>query len=462
MQTNSDPAGEPDEDVDSPTDAGATLTDGSSDGQASPSDLAFDRDVDSRTEPVTDGATPRYHIAFYLPSFATGGAQRVTVTIANGVAARGHRVDLLVSLADGPLRDEVTDAVRIVDLETPHVPGIGTLAAVPGLVSYIRRTGPDVLFSAMLQANVVAILSRAIARGLKGPVPTRLVATEHNTFGVRRGPRNRVTTALADRLYPHADRIVGVSEGVAHSVRRGTRVDPSAVAVLYNPIDVAAIRTTAGLDPVEDDESLADGAGNGGAGPEQLVTGARDAADVEVPWADGEGPVVFTVGRIEDAKDVPTLLRAFERVHAVRPDARLVVAGTGSRLEALRRRAAASRSADAVTFTGYVENAYAAMAAADLFVLSSRHEGLPTVLLEALACGTPVVSTDCPSGPREILSNGELGPLVPVGDDEALAEAILETLADPIDSARLVGRAQEFSVEVVTDEYVSFVRDVLE
>jgi glycosyltransferase involved in cell wall biosynthesis len=435
---------------------------------------------DAEGSPPAGPVDPRYHLAFYIPALVTGGAQRVTVTIANGLAARGHRVDLLVSDAGGPLRSAVDDTVQVVELNTPDVPGVGSLAAVPALVRYLQRTGPDVLFAAMLQANVVAVLARELARGLAGPVPTRLVATEHNTFGARTELRNRVTMGLADRLYPRADRIVGVSDGVAASLLRGTRVRADDVSVLYNPVDVAAIRSTAGLPAVDDAgrpvdadrEAPTEGEGKGPATPTPPSAGngtGTSAPSDDGDWTDdGSGPLVYTVGRIEDAKDLPTLLRAFERVHERRPDARLVVAGTGSRLPDLREQAARSSAADAISFPGYVDNAYAGMAAADVFVLSSRHEGLPTVLLEALACGTPVVSTDCPSGPREILADGEYGRLVPVGDDTALADAIVTTLEatsgeDPgrDGGARLVARALDFSVDAVTDEYLGVVRELL-
>jgi glycosyltransferase involved in cell wall biosynthesis len=462
-------AGDVDADAEDDTDVDADLT------QSVPSQ--------GTTSVPTGTVDPRYHLAFYLPALATGGAQRVTVTIANGLAARGHRVDLLVSDAEGPLRSAVDDTVEVVDLATPTVPGVGTLAAVPAIVTYLRRTGPDVLFAAMLQANVVAVLARELARGLAGPVPTRIVATEHNTFGARTELRNRLTMALADRLYPRADGVVGVSDGVAASVLSGTRVDPEDVTVLYNPIDVGAIRAAAGLPavdgagrPVEDAVERDDPATRGpsgarsgvGAGPGTV----RPDPDRDADTPDADGPLVYTVGRLEDAKDLPTLLRAFERVHERRPDARLVVAGTGSRLADLRAQAGRASAAEAITFPGYVDNAYAGMAAADVFVLSSRHEGLPTVILEALACGTPVVSTDCPSGPREILADGTFGPLVPVGDDAALADAIVATLKDAsatgssgtghADTERLVARALDFSVDAVTDEYLSFVRSLLE
>jgi glycosyltransferase involved in cell wall biosynthesis len=400
-----------------------------------------DRGVDTRDP-------PRPRVAFYLPTLAVGGAQRVTVTIANGLAERGSPVDLVVSFREGPLFADLTPAVRVVDLDTPRVPGVGTLASVPALRRYLRRERPAVLVAAMLQANVVATLARDLAG-----TEVALALTEHNTFGVRAEVRNRATAALAARLYPRADRVIGVSEGVADSVRAGTRVAPDRVAVLYNPVDVDAIRDRAtapvddpwldGRTPVARRHLGVDGTDG------EATTVATDATDAG-------GPLLFTVGRLEDAKDLPTLLRALVAVRATRPDARLVVAGTGSRAAALAALADDLGVGDAVRFPGFVDDVYPWMARADAFVLSSAHEGLPTVLLEALACGTPVVSTDCPSGPREILEGGALGPLVPVGDDAALADAILATVDDPVEPATLRARANDFATSAVTARYEAF------
>jgi glycosyltransferase involved in cell wall biosynthesis len=346
----------------------------------------------------------------------------VTVTIANGLAARGYSVDLVLARGGGPLLDRVDRAVTVVDLETPTVPGVGILAAVPALRAYLRRERPDVLFAAMMNANVVGVLTDVVA-----DVDTRLVLTEHNTFGVRPGLRDRLTARLAAVLYPRADHVVGVSRGVADSVVTGTGVDEAAVSVLYNPIDVEAIRAA-----------------------------ARESLDAEAR-ALMDGDVVFTVGRLEDAKDHGMLLRAFRRVHEERPWVRLVVGGSGSNRAELEALATEFGLDDVVTFAGYVDNAYAYMAAASVFALSSRHEGLPTVLLEALACETPIVSTDCPSGPREILADGRYGHLTPVGDDAAFAEAILETLDAPVPAAALGTRAEDFSLDAVLSEYEAFI-----
>lgn len=368
----------------------------------------------------------RVHVAFYIPDLTVGGAERVTVNIANGFAERGYRVDLVLSTRTGENLQSVSETVRVVDLQTPSVPALGVLASVPGLRSYLRRERPAVLFSAMTYANVAAVLAAAAAG-----VETKVIPTEHNMFGTKRGAKERVTRTLARRLYPRADHVVAVSDGVADSVRLGTDVDPEDVSVLYNPMDIGSIREAA-HEPIDD---------------EWLTSPAFDT--------------IVTVGRLEAQKDHETLLRAFERVHAERPNARLVLVGTGSRLSELRALSADLGLEDVVSIPGYVENVYPYIRLASAFALSSRHEGLPTVLIEALACGCPIVSTDCPSGPREILDGGVYGRLVPVGDPDALAEGLLTTLASEPDPDRLVARAAEFDTAPVIDRYTQFVDDLL-
>ncbi|SEL40702.1 glycosyltransferase [Haloferax larsenii] len=377
-------------------------------------------------------ANARYHVAFYIPSMGVGGAQKVTATIANGLVEAGHRVDIVVSYGGGEFTDALDDAVRVVDLETPRLPFVGVLASVPALRRYLNEEQPDVLIGAMMHANVVSVLADA-ASGAE----TTVALTEHNTVGVRHGRKEALTARIAARLYGSADSVIAVSEGVANSIATELGTDPESIAVLYNPIEVDDIAAAA-THPIAEQ------------------TPARE-------WlSDPSLRVLFTVGRLEAAKDLPTLLRAFARVHDERPETRLVVAGTGSKRDELESLASSLGIRERVCFPGYVENAYAYMGRADAFVLSSRHEGLPTVLLEALACGLPIASTDCPSGPHEILDGGELGPLVPVGDDEALAEAIGKVLDDPVEDARLHSRAEDFSVQAVTTAYESFVASLVD
>ena len=361
-------------------------------------------------------------VAFFVPKLSVGGAQRVTLTITEGLADRGYDVDLVLAYPGGGLRTDVDASVDVVDLDVTRLPGIGLASGAPKIRSYVDRARPTVFISTMTFANVVTLLSMVGAED-----GTSLVAAEHDTFGMAGGVKMRLTRALARHLYVRANHVIAVSEGAARSVVAGTRVSPANVSVLHNPIDVESVR-------------------------------AQASQPVDHPWLrDEDVSVVLGVGRMTPQKDFPTLIRAFDHLQDHREDVRLIIAGKGDGLEKLRSLVHRRGLAECVDLPGYVENVYAYMDRADVFALSSAWEGLPTVLIEALACGTPVVATDCPSGPREILRQGKLGPLVPVGDAGTLGEAIAETLDAPPDAASLRERAEEFAPQSVIEDYASFV-----
>lgn len=361
-------------------------------------------------------------LAFYVPSLTVGGAERVTVSVANGLAERGYDVHLLVSYYEGSFVGEVDDAVTVFDLETPRVPGLGIGASVPRLVSYLRRQSPSMVFAQMIYASDVLLTAHLLAGS-----DALVVPTVHNTVGMHDPPKERLVQRLATVLSGRADRFVAVSAGAAQSVVEELAVPEEKVSVLHNPIPVADIRAQ-----------------------------ACESADHE--WtADEELDVVLGIGRLAPQKDFETFLRAFADVYAANPNTRAIIIGRGPERERLEAIARDLGIAEVVDFTGYVDNPYSYMADADVLAMSSIHEGLPTVLIEALACGCPVVSTDCPSGPRTILEDGTHGPLVPVADAPALGEAVLDTLNAPPDRSTLVDRARDFAPETVLDDYEAFI-----
>ena len=363
-------------------------------------------------------------LAFYVPSLTVGGAERVTTSVANGLAARGYDVDLLVSYYEGTFVDEISDSVTVIDMHTPRVPAIGVGAAVPKLVSYFRRRDPEMVFTQMLYASDVCLVAHMLAGS-----DAKVVPTVHNTVGMFDPPKERLVHRLATLLSDRAAQFVAVSDGAARSVVEELGVPEEKVSVLHNPIPVDEIR-------------------------------AQACERVQQRWLDDEGlDVVLGIGRLAPQKDFETFLRTFQRVHDADPDTRAIIVGQGPERDELESLARELDIDGVVSFAGYVDNPYSYMAGADAMLLSSRHEGLPTVLIEAMACGCPVVATDCPSGPQTILAGGTYGPLVDVSDDEGLAEAVLSTLADPLDSTTLVDRARDFSPETVLDEYESFVRN---
>lgn len=313
------------------------------------------------------------------------------VNLARGFAERGQQVDMVLAKAEGPYMREVPPEVRIVDLGAKRM-----LYSLPALVRYLRRVRPDAMLSAMNHSNIVAIWARQLA-GVK----TRLIISEHNTLSVSvrdsKSTRERLMPTLMKLFYRWADAIVVVSRGVMEDLISTTKIPREKVRVIYNPVVT----------------------------PELL---ARAEEPLEHPWfAGGEPPVILGVGRLVRQKDFATLIRAFALVRMEQP-VRLIIIGEGEerdKLEALLRTLGLEQD---VALPGFVENPYKYMKRAAVFVLSSRYEGLSNVLVEAMAVGTPVVSTDCPSGPMEILESGRWGKLVPVGDIQAMAAAVVAAL----------------------------------
>lgn len=332
-------------------------------------------------------------LAVFLPHLGGGGAERAMLGVASSFAERCD-VDLVLAGAGGALAAEVDPAVRVVELGARRV-----VSSLPRFVRYLRESRPEAVISALTHSNVVAIVARAVSATRP---QLAVVEQSHLTVASVSAPRRRdhVLPALLRVLYPRADVVSGVSVGVADDLARAIKMDRRRVLAIPNPIPVAHLR-------------------------------ARASAPPSHPWlAERDpGPVAIAVGRLTEQKDLPTLLRAVavcRRTIALR----LVILGEGEDRAALEEEVRALGLEDAVSLPGFLPNPFPEVRAADLFVLSSRWEGLPTVLIEAIAVGTKVVSTDCPSGPDEILRHGELGSLVPVGDADALAAAMLDTLAN--------------------------------
>lgn len=372
-------------------------------------------------------------VALFTPAPSYGGAQRVTITVANSLAERGYDVDLVAGTLDGEFRSNISEAVQTVDLGVPRVPGVGILAGIPHLRSYLQSARPDVLFASRTHTNIAA----ATAASLSG-VDVHVALTEHITYGGvdgvddRSGLKDRVMYTVAPVVYRLADDVVAVSEGVAESIVENTGLDADDTTVLYNPIDVEDVRQNAG-------------------------------GTVDHDWlTDPELQCVVSVSRLEPQKDLSTLVEAFATVNETHPETRLICVGKGSERDSLEALARSLGVEEHVSFPGYVDNPYVYMRESDVFVLSSRYEGLPTTLIEALACGSTVVATDCPVGPREILADGEYGWLTPVGDADRIAEAVEEALESPVPPEQSVERAEYFSVPKSTDRYEQYIHDVLE
>jgi glycosyltransferase involved in cell wall biosynthesis len=394
-------------------------------------------------------------VALLLRDLNCGGPHRMAFILAEALADRGARIDLVVCDARGNLRSEVPPCARLVSLDRANslsarlaalradlrgIPalaklllqlrrGLRTLPYLPALGAYLRNARPDALLAATPHLNIEAVLARRLAGA-----STRIVVSERNNLSEGkpgRARRSRRLSAAIRRTYLQADGIVAVSNGVAADLARTTGIPRQAITTIYNPAITPDFP-------------------------------AKLAEPVDHPWftEDAVVPVVLGVGRLGPQKDFVTLLRAFARVRRERP-ARLVIIGDvrghesdrDHRLAGLYRLAADLGVRDDFELLGYQPNPFRYMARAAVFALSSRFEGFGNVLLEALACGTPVVSTDCPSGPAEILDGGAYGALVPVGDDVAMAAAIGAALEHPSDPAHLRARAAMFDFETTIARY---------
>lgn len=369
------------------------------------------------------------------------------VTLASALQERGQRVDLVLGRAVGNFLDEIHPGVRVVDLGVrtilPALPALlrhpvdgvhmlpaflppappRVLGCIPALAGYLRAERPEAMLSALNYSNLAAVWARHLA-----DVPTRLVVSERNTLSVRAARSSerslRALPAMIRRFYRWADAVTAVSDGVADDLARVSGIERSQIVTTWNPVVSPA-----------------------------LVQAA--AQPLDHPWfRPGEPPIVLGAGKLRPQKDFGTLIDAFARLRAKRP-ARLVILGEGPEESGLRVRARRLDVSPDVAFEGFVANPFAYMARASVFALSSAWEGLPSVLIQAMACGCPVVSTDCPSGPAEILEGGALGPLVPVGAPDALADAILRVLEAPPDRERLRRRADDFSVDRVAGRYLA-------
>jgi len=391
-------------------------------------------------------------IAVFLPSLAAGGVGRVFVDLANGFAARGCRVDMLLGRAKGPHLARVDPGIEIVELPRAgfvasrrlalagHAgpaseilrpillspSGPAAVRSLPGLVRYLERARPDALLAGKTHTNLAALWAVRVAG-----TPTRVVVSERTQLSrqiaMKREPRWRRIAPVVARMYPLAQAITSVSAGVSQDLAELAGIDPARIETIYNPIDTKRIR------------SLAE----------------QPAGH---PWLEQEGlRVVVGVGRLSPQKDFATLVDAFHALVARRPDAaslRLVILGEGDERASLEARVRELGLADRVALPGFTDNPWAFLGRASAFALSSAWEGLPSALAEAIVCGCPVVSTDCPSGPREILDSGRYGALVAVGDASALAQALDRVLDHPTDPALLRERASAFEADAAIDRYL--------
>jgi glycosyltransferase involved in cell wall biosynthesis len=360
----------------------------------------------------------KIRIAIYLPLLEIGGAERVMLILAGGILKKGYAVDLVLAKKTGPLLQMVPKGVRIIDLG-----GKRMLTSVLPLAQYLLREHPEAIISGLDIANIIVLWAKLLAFSRTHAL---LTIQSHMSLMAKDSGRIRdwVYPCLLHLFYRYAYGIIAISNGTALEASLTAGIPSLKIQIVNNPIDIETIQELSW-------------------------------AAVEHPWFDSDHKtsIILSVGRMTSAKDYPTLLRAFSLLRQKR-SARLVIIGDGDERSNIKALVNQLGIEPDVYLPGFDLNPFRYMSRSNVFVLSSYFEGFANVLAEALACGTQVVSTDCPSGPAEILEDGKHGRLVPVGDFSALAEAIAEALDHPLEVDGLKLRAKAFSSETVVDAYL--------
>lgn len=354
-------------------------------------------------------------VALYIPSMNGGGAERVMLALANGLAEKDILVDLVLNKVEGSYLKHASSKVNVVNLNTSRV-----INGIVPLAKYLSKEKPDVILSAMNYVNIATVLAQLISRS-----KTKVVLSEHGNLTESKKNLSKIKGAVITSLmrwtYRKADCIVAVSNGVADALSNELKINRSKITTIYNPIFSEAL--------VE-----------------------RSKESISHAWAKKSAPpLILGVGRLTLQKDFKTLIHAFKQVRE-KNNCNLIILGEGELRVELEQLINSLDLNDNAKLLGFVDNPYAWMSHADLFVLSSIYEGFGNVIVEAMACGTPVVSTDCPSGPTEILEGGLWGDLVSPGNPDLLAKAIIHSLDNPVQKD-VKTRAEFFSVDNAVDQY---------
>ncbi|WP_176758706.1 glycosyltransferase [Thiohalorhabdus denitrificans] len=351
-------------------------------------------------------------MAILMPSRSWGGIERVIVNLINQLSISGIQVDLLLSRdREVPYPEELNPNTNVIDLGTYH-----KLSAILPVARYLQKFKPDALLTAKDHGANVGIISAELSR-----TNTPVFVSIHSSLSQTVTKFTR--KFWVKHLYPRANAIITVSQGAARGLCTTFKIKPEKVHVIYNPITNQSLFHLANESPNH-------------------------------PWLlnNRSAPVILGVGRLSSSKDFPTLIKAFKKVREEMP-ARLLIIGEGEKREYLENLIEELGLQNDVDLPGFYSNPYSIMKKADLFALSSAWEGFGNVLAEAISLGTPAVSTNCPSGPSEILNGGLYGPLVPVGDVDSMAKAMKEVLVNPPNPESLRKAGLRFSQENIALEY---------
>jgi len=356
-------------------------------------------------------------VFFLIDSLSGGGAQKVFIRLATELTKRGYKVSLLTFNKNGPNLKNIPFGIPVQELSRGNI-----ILSVVSLILLLRKKKCDVLISGLNYSNLVSFISSLFISGIS------IIRTQHNVFEdasaleeskLKKYRRKLIVKPLMRLVFKKSDCIVSVSPGVKNDLISYLNIEPEKIKVIYNPVLSG-----------------------------ELVIKSEEKVDHR--WIKEGKTILLGVGRLTVAKGFKTLIKAFSIVNKSDEKSRLMILGEGegrNQLEALIDRLELNEK---VYMPGFVDNPYKFMKKADLFILSSNWEGFGLVLAEAMAFSTPVVSTDCETGPSEILEQGKWGRLVPTNNPELMAEAILDSLKDPINPEE---RAKDFSVVKAADEY---------
>jgi glycosyltransferase involved in cell wall biosynthesis len=368
----------------------------------------------------------KYRTLFFISSLDGGGAERVMVDILRHVDR--SRIEpfliLLYPHEKSPYKKYLPDDLRIIVLERQSDNVFHKLKQFLNFVKTLFREKPQVIVSMLTHNNIIAILSGLLFN-------IKVIVCEHNTFSevIKTGEGKRIlglpVAPMVKILYRFSEKVIAVSEGIRENLIADFGIPAQKVQTIYNPVDLGRIR-------------------------------ASRSMPQERPFLKDRKPIVVAMGRLVEQKGFDTLIKAFSHI-VQEADARLIILGEGPQRDGIEYMVRDLGIGDKVSLAGFQKNPYALLSSSDVFVLSSNYEGLPMVILEAMACGIPVISTDCKSGPREILQNGSCGMLVPSRDDISLAKAITRLLKDDRlrkgFSRRGEERVKDFSIDKIIEQF---------
>jgi glycosyltransferase involved in cell wall biosynthesis len=356
-------------------------------------------------------------VTLFIPTLAAGGAERATLNLAEAMTAKKLDVTLLVQRPEGELVKEIPENIKVESLNCSR-----SLFAFIPLILFLRRNRPDFFIANMGHGNIISLWARALST-----TTIKIIVCQHSMLSAEcqahAGWQYKILPWLYRRFLPWADAVVAVSSAVAADLNRVTQISSNHITTIHNAV----------------------------VGPDFMQ---RSEQPCPHPWfAENTPPVILGIGRLSEEKDFPTLIQAFA-LACKSKDLRLVIIGQGPQLNKLKGLASSLSIGEYVDCPGFTANPLPYIKRAAILAVSSKYEGMSNVLVEALACGTNVISTNCPGGPAEILECGHYGALVPVSDPNAMAQTILATLQNPKDKNILQQRGQDFSFDCTVNAYI--------